>query len=231
MPPRAESRYRRDIYDKHSKMYGEIRRPAEKIREMHKYFEQAPKLSDPLMNAPHVLHGLDLIIGPCRVADGARNAITRNARLRAKLELIVKDSSEYIDLDLMIGHHLVTNVGELIERAARGTVKIIYPYFVVTYRKLSDNKLTKILDKYHDSPSIRCFDIPSIIACMSPTVFARYPIFRECPLRPFVCVETFSPAVRSVVDIDGINDMIERDGWTPEHLGFAWAQRMSDEVL
>lgn len=132
-----------------------------------------------------------------------------------------------VDLDLLIGHHLVVSLSELIERVVRRTVKVTYPYFAPVYLMEQEDRIEALLDKYVDEPSLASFDIPSFVHIMYPRLFTKYEIFQHVPLRS---VEVFRPSfaiwdfARLVLDTDAVNDMLDRDGWTPEHIKFARAQ-------
>lgn len=198
---------------------------------MREYFRLAPALPDPLPDAPERLC-LDHMLGPLDTDtyNGMRNAITRSLKLRREFSIVcqylagMSDAVRVymhgiIDMSIVVGHHVVNDICELIERAATHTVKIMYPYFVVYLYVRSRDNIRDTLDKYNDSSDVTRCDIPSILRAIDQLLWRRAQIIREAPLRRFVALRI--TIVHAITDTDGLNDMLDRDGWTPEHIAFA----------
>lgn len=210
---------------------------------MRAYFKNAPLMPDPLPDAPERL-GLDHMLGPLdeETYNGMRNAITRSLKLRQEFRAIrtfctsmMSDAvKEYlngiIDMSVTVGHHVVDDLCELIERAAMHTVDVIYPYFVVYFIRRDPSDVRAVLNKYAESSDITRFDIPTILHSMYPTLWRDVKIMQYVPLQSTVSA-TNGTWVSLDTDVDGIDDMLERDGWTPEHVAFARDQIMAERAV
>lgn len=198
--------------------------------QMHEYF------AGKLLEQPFPF-ALEYVIGPMsdEMRANMRKTVTQSMVLRQEIiqrteymrnAVLAKYLLDLIDYDIPVGHHLVTRLSELIERAIRRTVDIKHQYFAPTYLAEPEDVIEGLLDKYGDEPALTQFDIPSIVHALYPRLFEKCPIFQTVPLRPMVD-DRYRYATQAIIDADGIRDMIARDGWTPKHLEFAKLQLKS----
>lgn len=196
------------------------------------YFRAAPSMPDPLPDPPCPI-GIEDVIG-IRDPDllmCVRNAVSRNRRSRESIDSFVSDyddgteMSKYllglVDLDIKVPLHVVTDPYELGQRNLRGTVYTMYPFYTTCCTILDDDSsLSRLMAN----------DFVSMIAAsrdVLPDNMRDFPIRNtsECYTQHQSRYGTY---IVIDLDLDGINDALDRDGWTPEMQQFAREQLKID---
>lgn len=214
-------------------------------RTVRAWYATVPAMGDLVPDPPFEPHWRDMT-GTLtdEVKLGIKCAIARNARVRrAMIELngdaiSFGDTPEYRwfmddNCEIVASLHVVTSLRELIRRTINKTVRTVLPYYTPNIRTYG-NPVVDDLDEWQKESVQQCSVMASLAIALlkrvnrsEDEIRARWPALFEMPLVP-VTSEWF--AVTTTLDLDGIADALDNEGWTPAMTLFAIEQLRIDNM-